>query len=62
MRNIDCTTVSWVQEKSERATRENRAERYSAKVSRRKENMNELISGLVMFGFFVTLIGLGFIF
>ena len=62
MRNIDCTTVSWVQEKSNLAARENIARRYSTKVSKRKENIEEVLCGVIISGVMCAILILGFIF
>lgn len=59
MKAIELTTVSWVQEKSELVTREDRARRYSAAKKNRKENINEILGGIIMATFMVCIFFIG---
>ena len=52
---IDCTLVLVAQEKAEFHARENRAKNYSAAMRKKKENLNELASGLI-WGVLLTII------
>lgn len=70
MKAIECTTVAWVQEKRETEERQNRARIYSAsrnysaantKRNRRKENINEILCGLMVGAFMMGFFLLGFI-
>lgn len=49
---IDCTPITWVQERSDSA-RENRARNYCATRKASKENTNEVLCGIILGAFIV---------
>ena len=56
---IDCTLVSVAQKKAELAARENKARRCSATKRNRKDNLNEVVSGLIWGTFMICLLYVG---
>ena len=57
---IDCTLVSVAQKKAEFHARESRAKNYSAATKKKKENLNELASGLIWGVFLTVMLCIGF--
>ena len=59
MRTLDLTPATWVQEQAEISAREIRAKNYSAARKNHKENVNELVCGIMLATFIVGFLMMG---